>query len=89
MGPTVLARLLDGVARRPRDHEPHAGLTDLTERELDVLKAMTRGLSNSEIGETLFLAESTVKSHVAQILAKLGVRDRLQAVVVAHQSDLG
>lgn len=88
IGPTVLARLLDGVGRRPSDREAHPGLTDLTERELDVLKAMTRGMSNAEIGQTLFLAESTIKSHVAQILAKLGVRDRLQAVVVAYRHGL-
>ncbi|MBK6885336.1 MAG: response regulator transcription factor [Tetrasphaera sp.] len=88
IGPTVLARLLDGVSVRLPDRRPHPGLTELTERELDVLKAMTRGLSNAEIGHTLFLAESTVKSHVAQILAKLGVRDRLQAVVVAYRHGL-
>ena len=88
VGPTVLARLLDGVAVRPH-REPHPGLADLTERELDVLRAMTRGLSNAEIGDALFLAESTVKSHVAQVLAKLGVRDRLQAVVLAHHHGLG
>lgn len=88
VGPTVLARLLDGVAVRPPDRRPHPGLTELTERELDVLKVMTRGLSNAEIGQALFLAESTVKSHVAQILAKLGVRDRLQAVVVAYRHGL-
>lgn len=82
----MLARLLDGVAVRP---QPHPGLADLTERELDVLRAMTRGLSNAEIGDALFLAESTVKSHVAQVLAKLGVRDRLQAVVLAHDHGLG
>jgi DNA-binding NarL/FixJ family response regulator len=88
IGPTVLARLLDGVSVRLPDRRPHPGLTELTGRELDVLKAMTRGLSNAEIGHTLFLAESTVKSHVAQILAKLGVRDRLQAVVVAYRHGL-
>lgn len=88
VGPTVLARLLGGLAADPRAADPHPGLTDLTARERDVLVAMTRGLSNAEIGAVLFLAESTVKSHVAQILAKLGVRDRLQAVVVAHRSGL-
>jgi len=88
VSPTVLERLLDGVALRPHS-EPHPGLADLTERELEVLRAMTRGLSNAEIGDVLFLAESTVKSHVAQVLAKLGVRDRLQAVVVAHHHGLG
>ena len=86
LGPSVIARLVDTYVSRPR--EPVAELSDLTERELDVLRAMSRGLSNSEIGHELYLAETTVKTHVARILAKLGVRDRVQAVVIAHRSGL-
>ncbi|MBI4944171.1 MAG: response regulator transcription factor [Actinobacteria bacterium] len=86
VGPTVVSRLVDAfVARGPR---PHPGLADLTRRELDVLQAMARGLSNAEIGAELYLAETTVKTHVARVLAKLGVRDRVQAVVLAHRAGL-
>ncbi len=60
----------------------------LTERESAVLKAMATGLSNAEIGQQLFLAEATVKTHVTHVLAKLGLRDRLQAVVYAYESRL-
>ena len=84
VGPTVVTRLVDSfVAREPR---PHPGLADLTDRELDVLRAMARGLSNAEIGVELYVAETTVKTHVARVLAKLGVRDRVQAVVLAHRA---
>jgi DNA-binding NarL/FixJ family response regulator len=86
LGPSVVARLVDSYVNRPR--EPVAEIADLTERELDVLRAMARGLSNSEIGRELYLAETTVKTHVARILSKLGVRDRVQAVVLAHRSGL-
>ncbi len=88
LGPTVLARLVDSyVAQRPRQATV-PGLADLTGRELDVLRSMARGLSNAEIAAELFLAETTVKTHVAHVLAKLGARDRVQAAVLAHQAGL-
>ncbi len=82
----MIARLVDTYLSRPA--EPAPGLDDLTDRELDVLRSMAKGLSNAEIAGELYLAETTVKTHVARILTKLGVRDRVQAVVVAHRSGL-
>ena len=87
VGPSVMARLVDSYVRRPLT-APVPGFDELTDRERDVLRAMSKGLSNAEIGMELYVAEATVKTHVARILAKLGVRDRVQAVVRAYQSGL-
>lgn len=89
IAPTVTRRLVEDFCKRPL---PSSGLpealTELTERELEVARAVARGPSNAEIAQELFLGETTVKSHVASVLAKLGLRDRVQIVVVAYESGL-
>ena len=87
LSPSVTRRLVEEFARRPSGAPP-AAVADLTPRELDVLRLVARGLSNAEIAAELFVEASTVKSHVASTLAKLGVRDRVQAVVAAYESGL-
>jgi DNA-binding NarL/FixJ family response regulator len=89
LAPSVTQTLIDEIARRPAG-QPDAfpGIDELTERELDVVRLMARGLSNSEIADELYLGEATVKTHVGRILAKLGARDRVQAVVAAYESGL-
>ena len=87
LSPSVTRRLVEEFARRPSGAPP-AAVDDLTPRELDVLRLLARGLSNAEIATELFVEASTVKSHVASILAKLGLRDRVQAVVAAYESGL-
>ncbi len=90
LAPSVTRLLIDEVSRRP-SMDPATvapGLVDLTDRELEVLRCMARGLSNSEIATQLYLGEATVKTHVGRVLTKLGLRDRVQAVVVAYESGL-
>ena len=86
--PTVTRRLVEAYVRRPPAGGVPEVVSALTDRELDVLRAMAKGLSNAEISCELFLGEATVKTHVTRILAKLGVRDRVQAVVLAYESGL-
>ena len=86
--PTVTRRLVEAYVRRPPAGSVPEFVASLTERELDVLRSMAKGLSNAEIGHELFLGEATVKTHVTRILAKLGLRDRVQAVVLAYESGL-
>ena len=93
ISPRVTRRMLEIFS----GHLPEAGapangldprLAELTARELEVLRAVAEGLSNAEIAERLFLSEATVKTHVGRILAKLGVRDRVQAVILAFETKL-
>jgi DNA-binding NarL/FixJ family response regulator len=87
IAPSVTKRLISEFARRPESAEVD-GLDELTERELEVLAQVARGLSNAEIAEELYVSETTVKTHVSHILTKLHLRDRVQAVVVAYESGL-
>ena len=89
LAPTLLRRLLDDFVRRSGSTSATVpGIGELTAREEEVLRLVSRGLSNAEIADELVLGEGTVKTHVAHVLAKLGVRDRVQAVVAAYESGL-
>lgn len=87
LSPGVTRRVIARFASAPRV-EPPAGLGELTSREHEVLLLVAEGLSNAEIAERLVIGETTVKTHVTHVLQKLGLRDRVQAVVVAHQAGL-
>jgi DNA-binding NarL/FixJ family response regulator len=89
LSPSITRRLVEEFVRRPR----HGGaippaLAELTDREIEVLRLIARGLSNSEIADQLIVGEATVKTHVTHVLSKLGLRDRVQAVVLAYESGL-
>jgi DNA-binding NarL/FixJ family response regulator len=85
--PAVTRRLIERFAGAAPRHAPHA-VAELTPRELEVLRLVARGLSNAEIAGELFLSEHTAKTHVAHILSKLCLRDRVQAVVLAYESGI-
>ena len=89
LAPAITRRLIEQFVRRPppgSDKPPE--LADVTQRELDVLKLVARGLSNAEIAALLSVSEATVKTHVTHLLMKLDLRDRVQAVVLAYESGL-
>jgi DNA-binding NarL/FixJ family response regulator len=89
LAPTVTRRLIETFLReRTPTPDPPPALAELTERELEVLGLIARGLSNSEIADALFVSATTVKTHVARILSKLDLRDRVQAVVLAYETGI-
>ena len=87
LSPSVTNRVISRFARLQRP-DPPKELDELTSREEDVLRLIAKGLSNAEIGEELFISDTTVKTHVTHVLQKLGLRDRVQAVVLAYQSGI-
>jgi DNA-binding NarL/FixJ family response regulator len=88
LAPGITRRLIEDFCRGPEPGSVPADAATLSERELDVLRLLARGLSNTEIGSALYVSEATVKSHVARILQKLDLRDRAQVIVYAYESGL-
>lgn len=89
LAPSVTRRLIDEFARRPEpvDRKPEQ-IASLTERELEVLRQLSRGMTNAEIAKRLHISDTTVKTHVAHLLDKLELRDRVQAVILAYETGL-
>ena len=88
LSPAVTRRVIEDYAQRTVARNNNKGLDSLTERELEVLRLLATGKSNAELAQELFLGEGTIKTHVSHLLAKLGLRDRVQAVVFAYESGL-
>jgi DNA-binding NarL/FixJ family response regulator len=87
LSPSVTRRLIESFVRdHPRTPQPPPGLEELTARELEIFGLIARGLSNAEIAEQLVVSSTTIKTHVARVLIKLGLRDRVQAVVLAYET---
>jgi DNA-binding NarL/FixJ family response regulator len=86
LAPSITRRLIAEYAQRAAPRKNDAGLEQLTERELEVLRLLATGKSNAELASHLYLGEGTVKTHVSHVLGKLGLRDRVQAVVFAYES---
>jgi DNA-binding NarL/FixJ family response regulator len=88
LAPSVTRRIIEQFARRPVEPDVRERLDSLTDREREVLVMLARGNSNAELAAELFVTEGTIKTHVSSLLAKLGLRDRVQAVVLAYESGL-
>jgi DNA-binding NarL/FixJ family response regulator len=89
LAPTVTRRLIERFARKPPETSPSPSrLASLTARERDILLLVARGRSNCEIAAELFVGEATVKTHIGHVLAKLGLRDRVQAVILAYENGI-
>jgi DNA-binding NarL/FixJ family response regulator len=88
LAPSVTRSIIEQFARRPIKPELGAQLAALTQREREVLASLASGKSNAELADELFVSEGTIKTHVSSLLAKLGLRDRVQAVVLAYESGL-
>jgi DNA-binding NarL/FixJ family response regulator len=86
LAPTITRRLVERFAKTPAAQG--SALASLTPREMDVFRQLARGLSNAELAAELHVGEATVKTHVARLLAKLGARDRVQAVILAYEAGL-
>jgi DNA-binding NarL/FixJ family response regulator len=88
LSPSVTRRVIQEVTRHQRPPVPSPELDRLTQRELEVLRLVAEGLSNAEIAARLYLSEATIKTHTSNLLAKLGLRDRVQAVIYAYRHGL-
>jgi len=88
LAPAITQRLIERFLNRPTPARTAPALAELSARELEVLRLLARGMSNAEIAAALFVGEATVKTHVSNVLAKLHLRDRVQAVVLAHELGL-
>jgi len=88
LAPSVTRRLIEAYTRDHRHTSQPPGLDELTPRELEILALVARGLSNAEIAERLMISTATIKTHVGRVLEKLGLRDRIQAVVLAYETGI-
>jgi DNA-binding NarL/FixJ family response regulator len=88
LAPSVTRRAIEEYARRPARPRDTTSIDRLTEREVEVLRLLATGMSNAELASHLFLGEGTIKTHISHLLAKLGLRDRVQAVVFAYENGL-
>ena len=87
LAPEITRRLIEEYVKRPSP-PPEVGFPELTEREIEVLRHLAMGMTNAEISEALYISQATVKSHINRIFAKLHLRDRAQAVIVAYERGL-